>query len=65
MTKIQTGSDFASLYFSRECVAWRQSNLIGQTSINHAERFCLFEEDEDAVLFITTWEGKGYTPRTV
>jgi hypothetical protein len=65
MTKIETCPDFAGLYFSRECVDWRKSNLVGQTSINHAERFCSFEDDQDAILFRKTWEGKGYTPRTV
>ena len=64
MAKIQTCSDFAGLYFSGECRDWRRSNLVGQTSINHAERYCSFEEDEDAGLFKTRWEGKGYTPRT-
>ena len=64
MTKIGTCTDFAPLYFSRECVDWRKSNLSGGTSINFAERFCSFEKDEDAVLFRTKWEGQGYTPST-
>jgi len=62
MTKIKTQSDFANLYFSRECTEWRQSKLGGQTSINHAERYCSFEQEEDAALFKMRWEGKGYTP---
>jgi hypothetical protein len=63
MTKIETGSDFAGLYFSDECMAWRNSNMVGQASVNHAEHYCAFEKDEDAALFTKRWEGKGYTPR--
>jgi hypothetical protein len=61
MAKIKTQTDFATLYFSPECAEWRQSKLGGQTSINHAERYCFFEQEEDATLFKTRWEGKGYT----
>src|SRR3954467_1673871 len=46
MAKIKTGTDFASLYFSRKCTEWREANLLGQSSINHAERYCSFEQDK-------------------
>ena len=62
MAQIKTQTDFATLYFSPECTEWRQSKLGGHTSINHAERNCFFEREEDATLFKTRWEGKGYTP---
>jgi hypothetical protein len=61
MARIKTNSDFAPLFFSNECREWRQSNLVGQTSINHAERHCSFEQEEDAVLFEERWH-EGYTP---
>jgi len=61
MAKIKTNSDFAPLFFSLECREWRLSSMIGPASINHAERYCSFEREEDAVLFEERWR-EGYTP---
>src|SRR4051812_33218038 len=62
MARIKTNTDFAMLYFSPECTDWRRANLGGQTSINHAERHCSFDREEDAAAFKERWESEGYSP---